>query len=323
MNNKYFETAIIVPAYNCSKTLERLLDSIAIQDYEREKFCVYIINDKSPEGSYEEIIKPYASCFNVVEIVLQENLGAGGARQAGTDYTNSKYITYADADDEYMGSKALSSLVSTANEKKLDIARGLIYSERKHDIVDDPDVHLHGKLYRRKYLKDNEICFCMDRRATCANEDVAFNLLCNFYMPKDELVKYPTYFWHDDPNSLTHDANWEKKNIIGGIINRTFAYWKMSCSNYPDLAREEYVKMLIAYYGYCNDHSQKKNLEIDFLLEWIKKFVEETKQYYEGVNQKELEDYVNEVYKSVELEYLPKITFDSYCKYIFNERGDS
>ena len=50
--------SIIVPCFNCSKTIGRLLDSIVNNDLEKDEYEVIIVDDKSTDG-FLDIVKTY------------------------------------------------------------------------------------------------------------------------------------------------------------------------------------------------------------------------------------------------------------------------
>lgn len=88
---------IIIPVYNTPKAdLKRCLNSVLNQTYTNYK--VYIIDD----GSYD-ITKNYLDDYakNKGNFIVKhiKNNGVGNARNVGIDISNSKYITFVDADD--------------------------------------------------------------------------------------------------------------------------------------------------------------------------------------------------------------------------------
>ena len=88
---------IIIPVYNTPKIdLERCLNSIIKQTYRNYK--VYIIDDGS-----NDITKNYLDDFvnNKNNFIAKhiKNKGVSNARNLGIDISNSKYITFVDADD--------------------------------------------------------------------------------------------------------------------------------------------------------------------------------------------------------------------------------
>lgn len=91
MENKLI--SIIIPVFNCKKSLEKLLDSILM--FENEKYEIIIVDDGSTDGSTDLETK-YKNC---VKIIKQENKGVSAARNNGIKHAIGKYIMFADSDD--------------------------------------------------------------------------------------------------------------------------------------------------------------------------------------------------------------------------------
>ena len=84
---------IIIPAYNCKKTLHKTLASLEAQT--NSNFYVHLIDDCSTEN-FNDIIQ-YHSKLNIKVTRNQKNLGCGMTRQVGIDNTDADYIAFLDA----------------------------------------------------------------------------------------------------------------------------------------------------------------------------------------------------------------------------------
>ena len=88
--------SVIVPVYNSSKYLKECLDSILNQTLtDIEVICV-------DDGSTDEsplILEEYASRDSRLQILKQENKGAGAARNLGMTIAKGKYLSFLDSDD--------------------------------------------------------------------------------------------------------------------------------------------------------------------------------------------------------------------------------
>ena len=89
---------IIIPAYNCKKTLHRTLYSLECQT--DTNFSVHIIDDCSTED-LTSIINMHKS-LNIRFTRNEKNLGCGMTRQVGIDSTYADYIAFLDSDDVLM-----------------------------------------------------------------------------------------------------------------------------------------------------------------------------------------------------------------------------
>ena len=158
---------IIIPVYNARKTLPLTLMSINLQEVSF-KYKVTIIDDYSTE-KYDDILDYYRKYLDIDYKRLDKNGGGGVARQVGLDITNNPYIIFMDADDFFYDTDSLQNLYFEI-EKGYDIVSAGEYDELKDiNMINDGD--LHGKIYRRKYLVDNNIRF----NETRFHEDNYFN----------------------------------------------------------------------------------------------------------------------------------------------------
>ena len=90
------KVSVIVPVYNVELYLRQCLDSIigqTLQDIE-----IICVNDSSPDQSLS-ILEEYQKKDSRIQIVTQENAGAGAARNRGIDIAKGKYLSFLDSDD--------------------------------------------------------------------------------------------------------------------------------------------------------------------------------------------------------------------------------
>lgn len=108
------EISIIIAVYNASKTIEKCLQSIFKQTF--EKYEIIVINDGSTDNTLE-IIKKYEK---KLKIITTDNCGQGSARNVGIKYATGKYITFVDSDD-YIGENRLKEMYDIASFNNSDI----------------------------------------------------------------------------------------------------------------------------------------------------------------------------------------------------------
>lgn len=199
---------IIIPTYKARETLPKALDSLVAQT--KKMFIVTIVQDCDGED-YSDIIEEYKRRGLVIRwIPLEENCGPGGARQAGMDTDKmSEYFMFMDADDMLMP-RAVELLSREITLHNADIASSDFIAERKAtpgvlmDVFEVPVTWCHGRIYRAKYLRDNNIRFLDGLRI---NEDAYFNLIAHNCTKNKIKVKEVTYLWRDNKNSLTRSDN--------------------------------------------------------------------------------------------------------------------
>lgn len=97
--------SVVIPMYNASETIVRVLDSVKSQtlkcDYE-----VLVVNDGSKDNS-QELVENYIfedSRFKLI-LINQENGGVSTARNAGLRASRGDIIAFLDSDDEWFSDK--------------------------------------------------------------------------------------------------------------------------------------------------------------------------------------------------------------------------
>ena len=219
--------SIIVPAYNCEKTITKCLNSINEQDYE----CVEIIviNDGS-EDSTGMIIKKY--CKNPkFKIMNKSNEGVSATRNLGVKEAKGDYIIFIDADD-YIEKNFVSTLVKMQNVNKLSlcgcfikrctengnstIIRQNLKYQKKYFVEclvnGDMDGFIFRYIFKKEILK--EVFFDED---VTYMEDTMFLLkylsasnVNNIVFTKDTNYIY----LYQSSNSVTNNEKFVKNNII-------------------------------------------------------------------------------------------------------------
>jgi glycosyltransferase involved in cell wall biosynthesis len=90
--------SVIIPAYRAGGDIAVALDSVFAQTFPH--FEVVVINDGSPDTAELEVaLEPYRSR---IRYIVQQNRGAGGARNAGIRASRGRYIAFLDADDRWV-----------------------------------------------------------------------------------------------------------------------------------------------------------------------------------------------------------------------------
>ncbi len=240
---------VIIPAYNAHKTIEQTLTSIAFQNIV-DKLNVYIVNDCSKKD-YQEIIDYYSKFMNIKELKLEKNSGPGQARQFGIDNSNSEYLVFIDSDDVFTDTLAISSSFNELSNSNLDIAVSIFLEEVGNNFVthNAQYVWMHGKMYKRSYLKKNNIRF----NDTYTNEDCGFNQLC--YMCGANYLELPrtTYIWRNNQESITRTHTQESiiKYLKMFVYNMIWAIEETLKRNYNEQRLSEIIYgTIVASYHY-------------------------------------------------------------------------
>lgn len=88
--------SVIIPVYNAEKYLNKCLDSVINQTY--EKWEVIAIDDGSCDKSLS-ILNEYSKLDSRIKVHTQKNQGPGMTRNNGIKYSNGDYLVFLDSDD--------------------------------------------------------------------------------------------------------------------------------------------------------------------------------------------------------------------------------
>lgn len=108
--------SVVIPVYNVEKYLERCIDSVLEQHY--EKMEIILINDGSTDNSLK-ICKCYKKAFSEIVLINQKNQGLGAARNVGIKVSRGEYIIFLDSDD-YLEKDKLKEIDAVLKENPVD-----------------------------------------------------------------------------------------------------------------------------------------------------------------------------------------------------------
>ena len=95
--------SVIVPTYNREKYIERAVQSILRQTYDR--YEIIIVDDGSTDNTWEIIQKLEEIDRRIRYIKLEKNQGPAHARNIGLQEAKYEYIAFLDSDDEWLPNK--------------------------------------------------------------------------------------------------------------------------------------------------------------------------------------------------------------------------
>ncbi len=254
---------IIIPVYNSRKTLPYTLMSISRQTI-REKLRILLVDDNSTED-YNDIINKFSNELKIRIVHLDKNVGPGLARQYGIEHSKSKYICFIDSDDLLNTVESLESLYNEI-EKGYDLVISSVYHEIQA-MVFQPLGDLHGKIYRRKFIMDNEIKF----NETRYHEDNAFNNLVIVHDAKISVLEDITYDYVENKESTTNierEKEFERLEIYIDNIN-----YVIKVAEKHHCKEELLVNFIYRKYGYLNFISNQYPIEKkNDIRKWLQKY---------------------------------------------------
>lgn len=149
----YGLVSIITPSYNCSRFIGETIESIQAQTYINWEL---LITDDCSSDNSREIISEYASKDPRIKLLkLDQNSGAGVARNNSIKEAKGKFIAFCDSDDRWYPEKL---------EKQLAFmeANDCVLSYTSYDVCDERGnicgyVECRKTLNKAKILQDNGI----------------------------------------------------------------------------------------------------------------------------------------------------------------------
>ena len=218
---------ILVPQYKeTDEVVKPLLDSIALQqNVDFNEVGVIICNDGSDVHLSDEFLRSYP--FKI-DYYLCEHNGVSATRNACLDRATADYVMFCDADDMFFNVCGLflifreiavpggfDTLISVFTEETRNPETGeIVYVNREMD-----STFVHGKVHRRKYLKNNNIRW---NNSLTIHEDSYFNCLCQRLTPEPKYCPMPFYLWKwRDESVCRHDPKYILKTYNNMLDSNT------------------------------------------------------------------------------------------------------
>lgn len=182
------DVEIIVPFYNTSNKILKLLESFEKQTY--HNFKVLFIDNNSTDGTSKLIEKNLKNVS--YRIILEKAKGVSNARNCGIKEAEAKYIIFVDSDD-YLNRNYIKELVNKIKITNSD----LVYcnfekiQENTRDINKNFQVYnsnILGNIFFKKYIKNKisiSICTVIIKRELIIKNNIRFNSL--FGLGEDRL----------------------------------------------------------------------------------------------------------------------------------------
>jgi len=299
----YF-VSIIIPVYNNSFQLEKLLESLVFQSYKNiEILC---IDDGSTDSSLS-VLNSYKNIYSNIRVFEQNNTGVSSARNTGIENAIGDFIFFCDADDwidldliekliesveknpkgdifacgfykEYQNSKdeylIFNTKKSLAKKELSDYLLQYAYKPNKHPLF----VTVWGKLIRSEIIHFSKIRF-LENLTTF--EDVLFNF--ELLKKCNSVVYIPISGYHYTIHQSYNSASMASNDLFGFVPAMLMLKELLVDSlNIPNnIAHKAISNALISYsviqtIRLCSSISIKKYFLIKNILEktWLKQSLE-------------------------------------------------
>ena len=93
--------SVVMPAYNCAKSIGASIESVLCQEVPLE---LIVVNDRSPDD-LDAAMAPYLADERVVYVTNEKNMGAAMSRNRAMEMARGKYIAFLDSDDIWLPGK--------------------------------------------------------------------------------------------------------------------------------------------------------------------------------------------------------------------------
>lgn len=232
-----------------------------------------------------------------VEYLIKPHGGVSDTRNYGLMHSDADYVMFCDADDGFLNNYGL-HLIYSAMQEGFDFLCANFVEETYTDqgtitiVSHTKDMtFMHGKVYRRQWLLDNNIVF--DPEMTL-HEDGYFNSLAYTIASHDGKIKFvetPIYLWRWNDNSTVRK---DKKDFVLKTYNDVILTRLGTCRQLKERGYEEDFKTAVlmtflnSYYDFQKTtYTSKENREHLVKAEQaFKKFFKKYKSvFYNCTNQ--------------------------------------
>ena len=220
--------SVIIPAYNCEKTIEMTVNSIKSSSYNNIE--IIVINDGSTDNTKEVLEK-----IEGIKVFNNENHGVSYTRNYGIEKAKGNYIMFVDADDT-IDCDFIDKLVAKKNKKNT-LLGGLVCIcsekgnkeiinqkkkyEKKDFILDLVTGNIDGFCVRYLFEKKNLQNIRFDTRLKYMEDTVLLlNLLINSPIENIEFINTNyNYIFNNDSVSNKKDNSINRLHYIIETIN--------------------------------------------------------------------------------------------------------
>ena len=319
---------ILVPQHKeTEEEVKPLLDSIMVQqNVELESDVgVIICNDCSDVKLSKEFLDSYP--FDIKYIENKEHLGVSATRNACLDKAKAEYVMFCDADDMFMNVCGLYILFREMAIGEFDALVSNFVEETRH-----PESHevlyvnheidstfVHGKVYRRAFLKNQKIRF---KDELTIHEDSYFNCLAQKMAREVKYCPTPFYLWRwRDASVCRHDPKYILKTYNNMLDSSTALAHEFIRRKKKEHAQFYCVAMTYDAYFTMNKQEwiDQENKEYRDATELrFKKYFEEFEDLFNSIDEKEKNQIIVSIKNRMFGEGLmmESITFNDWIKNI-------
>ena len=210
---------IIIPAYNCQNTIEKLLYSIRDQKMKNEIKVIVVDDSDQNHPDLYKYIEPYEKYFPINYYKRENEPYAihcpGNTRHSGLKKAleeDTEYIMFIDCDDKFKPNtlKTIKNIIINANYPYIVSSRFEVHDMQDKILwIQEQSLGwLHGKCFKKSFLKEHNIQFKIDMET---HEDTYFLCEMTYYLLQNTIPNkeigfddFQFYIWYLRNDSLSH-----------------------------------------------------------------------------------------------------------------------
>ena len=322
---------ILIPQYKeTDEIIKPLLDSIGLQqNVDFDEIGVIIVNDGTDVKLSDELLNSYPY---KIEYYQNEHKGVSATRNACLDHAKADYIMFCDADDMFYNACGLYIVFREINElggfdalisafleetRMPDDRETPVYVTREMD-----STFVHGKFYRRKYLKNQKIRW---NNNLTIHEDSYFNCLAQKLSNNVKYCQTPFYLWRwRDESVCRHDPKYILKTYNNMLDSNTALVQEFVRRKKITDAQFYATSMIYDAYFTMNKDEWINQENVEYRKATEKRFKEyylTFKEYYETIDDKIKAQIIMGIKNRFFQEGLlmESITFDNWIEHVLKE----
>lgn len=229
--------SIIIPCYNCEKTVENTLKSVESQTYHNIE--VILIDDGSQDRTLSKLYEYKKNSSRKVVVIHQENGGVSLARNKGLELANGQYISFIDADDTYIND-ALQLMYNGYSSPDVDVVYAFftrVQSQIQNGIKprEEKDIYktdsientmyvlmnekyrlgFYTFLFKKSIIQSHKVDFPVGLKT---GEDLEFLWKYLIYCSHSVEVNRYIYYYYNNPTSAVHKVEWSRTQSYNSIL---------------------------------------------------------------------------------------------------------
>ena len=318
---------ILVPQYQeTDSIIKPLLDSIEIQQNVdlKNDVSVIICNDGSDICLSDSLLNNYT--YNI-EYYKCEHNGVSATRNACLDHATADYVIFCDADDMFYNACGLYILFREFSIGQFDALMSSFIEETRDFKTNEvayvnhnmDSTFVHGKVYRRQYLIDNNIRW---NNNLTIHEDSYFNYLAQHCAKEFKYCQTPFYLWRwRDDSICRHDPKYILKTYNNMLDSNTALVNELRNRGKIEEARQCVTQMIYDAYFTMNKKEWIDQENKDYRASTekrFKKYYNEFKYLYDSIDEETKSQIIvglkNRMFQ--EGMFMESITFDNWIEWV-------